>query len=213
MNREQREILDDLIDRYPDLSSLRADIAAAYEAIYACYLQGGKLLLCGNGGSCADGEHIVGELMKGFVKKRPIAPELAHALQSMGEDGAMLARTIQGGLPAIALNAPALSSAVINDLGGELAYAQQVCALGKPGDVFFGISTSGNARNLHLAALVAKAKGLFVIGLSGGSGGRMRETCDVLMVVPEVETYKVQERHLPIYHALCRMVEGAFFAE
>ena len=180
-----------------------------------CYENGGKLLIAGNGGSAADSDHIVGELMKGFVKRRPVSAEFAEALkQADPERGEELAKKLQGGLPAIALtNHTALSSAFANDVDGMLSYAQQVNGYGKAGDVFLGISTSGNSENVMYAAVTAKAKGLKVVGLTGKTGGKLAKLADVAIIVPEQETYKIQELHLPIYHVLCLMLEDKFYAE
>ena len=174
---------------------------AAFAAIRDCFRAGGKLLLCGNGGSAADCEHIVGELMKGFLLPR----------KTDLFDEEPLCR-LQGGLPAISLTGqPGLSSAVNNDLDGRLVYAQQLMGLGKPGDVLLAISTSGNAENCCLAARVAKKLGLTVIAMTGKTGGKLAGLCDILLNVPETETYKVQQLHLPLYHALCARLEECFY--
>lgn len=206
-------MLDELIKRYPVLESVRADIEKTYEILERCYENGGKLLIAGNGGSAADAEHIVGELMKGFVKRRPVPAEMEKALvETDPERGKVLARKLQGGLPAIALtNHAALSSAFANDVDGVLSYAQQVNGYGKAGDVFLGISTSGNAENVLYAAVTAKARGMKVIGLTGKDGGKLGKFADAAVIVPEKETYKIQELHLPVYHALCLMLEERFY--
>jgi len=211
LNPGQRAILDLLIRRFPELAPIEGTIVAGYELIKGCYDAGGKVLLSGNGGSCADAEHIAGELLKGFVKKRPVRGEAREQLLALGEDGALLAERLQEGLPAIPLNIPALSTAALNDLGGEMHFAQQVMALGNRGDVLIGISTSGNARNIHLASLTAKAKGMRVLGLTGAADGLLGKDADVNIAAPATETYQIQELHLPIYHALCAMLEEAFF--
>ena len=205
--------LEHLIERYPVLGTVKTEIYEAYQILEACFLSGHKLLIAGNGGSAADADHIVGELMKGFVKKRAVSEIFAGELQAVDADrGAVLSKTLQGGLPAIALhNHASLNTAVLNDIAGELMYAQQVNGYGVAGDVFLGISTSGNAANVYDAAVVAKAKGLKVIGLTGKDGGKLRSISDVAIVVPEQETYKIQELHLPVYHALCLMLEERFF--
>lgn len=180
----------------------------ATQEIIRCYQNGGKLLLCGNGGSAADCAHITGELVKGFLKKRPLTAELKAKI------GEAWADKLQQGLPAIDLTAnAALISAVINDLDGESVYAQQVLAYGRPGDVLLCISTSGNAENVRRAAVTAKAKGLKVIGLTGAKGGRLLELCDITVRAEETETYLVQEEHLHFYHRMCIDIENAFFAE
>lgn len=206
-------MLDELIKRYPVLEAVRADIEKTYGILESCYENGGKLLIAGNGGSAADSEHIVGELMKGFLKRRPVPGKMAEALKKTDpRRGQELAEKLQGGLPAMALtNHAALSSAFANDVDGMLSYAQQVNGYGNPGDVFLGISTSGNAENVMYAAVTAKAKGMKVIGLTGKDGGKLAKIADVSIIVPEKETYKIQELHLPVYHALCLMLEERFF--
>jgi len=202
-----------LFERYPRLEGCRASIMKAYELLEACYRGGGKLLAVGNGGSCADCEHIAGELMKGFYLKRPLPPEVREALRQATDEllpGA--AERFQQGLPAIALTGhPALSTAVQNDLDPSLAPAQQVAALGRPGDVVLRISTSGNARNVALAVQTGKALGLRTLGFAGGSGGRLKALCDCAVVVPGDSPADVQELHLPLYHTLCAMLEAKFF--
>jgi len=206
-------MLNELVMRYPVLGIVRDDVNKAYSLLEACYENGGKLLIAGNGGSAADAEHIVGELMKGFVKRRPLPKELKRALIDTDPiRGRELSEKLQQGLPAIALtNHAALSSAFANDVDGMLSYAQQVNGYGKEGDVFLGISTSGNSENVMYAAVTAKAKGMKVIGLTGRDGGKLAKLADVAIVVPEQETYKIQELHLPIYHALCLMLEDHFY--
>lgn len=208
-------MLNELIRRYPVLESVRGDIEKAYGILEACYSGGGKLLIAGNGGSAADSEHIVGELMKGFLKRRPATEAFAEALKAVDERrGSFLAGKLQGGLPAIALtNHAALSTAFVNDVDGLLTFAQQVNGYGKPGDVFLGISTSGNAENVVYAAVTAKARGMKVLALTGRDGGTLKGLSDAAIVVPEQETYRIQELHLPIYHALCMMLEERFYAE
>lgn len=204
-----------LIERYPILQPIRKTIAESYEMIRASYEAGGKLIIGGNGGSCADAEHIVGELMKGFKLPRKLDAEMCRALIDVDPVlGAELAQQLQGGLPAIALSShPGLNTAFLNDVNGEMMYAQQLNALGKPGDVFLGISTSGNAKNVQYAAIVAKAKGMKVIGLTGKNGGKLNALADVNMIMPCNETYMIQELHLPVYHALCLMLEDYFFGK
>lgn len=206
-------MLNELVMRYPVLGIVRDDVNKAYSLLEACYENGGKLLIAGNGGSAADADHIVGELMKGFVKRRPLPKELKCALIDTDPiRGRELSEKLQQGLPAIALtNHAALSSAFANDVDGMLSYAQQVNGYGKEGDVFLGISTSGNSENVMYAAVTAKAKGMKVIGLTGRDGGKLAKLADVAIVVPEQETYKIQELHLPIYHALCLMLEDHFY--
>ena len=205
--------LEELISRYPVLEPIRGSVMEAYEILKECFETGHKLLLAGNGGSAADSEHIVGELMKGFVKRRQVPEDMAGKMERIDEKaGKELALKLQGGLPAIALSGhPALSTAFLNDVEGEMIYAQQVYGYGQEGDVLLGISTSGNAANIHYAAVTAKAKGMKVIGLTGRDGGKMAGYSDAAVIVPEQETFKIQELHLPIYHALCLMLEEHFF--
>lgn len=207
------EYLEELTSRYPVLEAVKDQVLAAYEILRDCYAGGGKVLIAGNGGSCADSEHIVGELMKGFVKRRPVSGEFAAALREADANrGEELASCLQGGLPAIALTGHAgLSTAFLNDVNGKMIYAQQLYGYGKKGDVFIGISTSGNAENVMYAVAVAKASGIRTIGLTGKNGGKMAEACDCAIVVPADETFKIQELHLPIYHALCLMLEEHFY--
>lgn len=208
--------LDTLIRRYPALAPVRADIEAGYRLLADAYRAGGKLLVAGNGGSCADADHIVGELMKGFVLPRPVPADLAERLRALDpERGDALARRLQGGLPAIALTQhPALTTAYMNDVdgGSALVFAQQAYVLGRAGDVFLGISTSGNSENVLEAALVARARGMKVLALVGQGGGKLAGVADVAIRVPATETYQIQEYHLPVYHALCLMLEEEFFS-
>ena len=208
-------MLDELIKRYPILERVREDIEAVYGILERCYENGGKLLIAGNGGSAADAEHIVGELMKGFVKRRPVTEEMKEALEKADPvRGKELSEKLQGGLPAIALvDHAALSTAFANDVDGMLSYAQQVNGYGKRGDVFLGMSTSGNAENVMYAAVTAKAKGMQVVGLTGKDGGKLAGIADAAVIVPEMETYKIQELHLPVYHALCLMLEHRFYEQ
>lgn len=215
LNERQQQIFEELMERYPVLEAVRGPILEAYRLLEECYSRGGKLLIAGNGGSCADAEHIVGELMKGFKKRRPLPEDLKQRM--CGEDenhGALLADSLQGSLMAIALTGhPGLSTAFANDVDADMMFAQQLCGYGMPGDVFLGISTSGNSKNVDYAVTVAKAKGLKVIGLTGRDGGKLGRRADVAVIVPEPETFKVQELHLPIYHALCLLLEERFFLQ
>ena len=208
-----RNLVDELIERYPILEPGRKDITEAFHILLNCFRGQGKLLIAGNGGSAADAEHIVGELMKGFVLKREIDENLKDKLRNVDYDmGNKLSRKLQLSLPAIALsNHSSLNTAFSNDVDGQLCFAQQVLGYGKEGDVFLGISTSGNSANVLYAAIVAKAQGMKVIGLTGRGGGRLADMADVVVAVDEKETYKVQELHLPIYHCLCLMVESKMF--
>lgn len=209
----EMEYLDTLMERYPVLAPIRETVFAAYEAMRESYENGGKLMVAGNGGSCSDSEHIVGELMKGFVKRRPVSGDFAEALAKADpERGPELAAKLQGGLAAIALTGhTGLSTAYANDVDANLVFAQQLCGYGKAGDVFMGLSTSGNSGNILYAMAVAKAKGIKTIVLTGRDGGAMGRAADIAVIVPENETYRIQELHLPIYHALCLMLEEHFF--
>lgn len=202
-----------LLTRYPRLESARREIVEAYLALEDCYRHGGTLLAAGNGGSAADADHIVGELMKSFRLLRPVTADCAKRLREVGADrGAMLAKTLQRALPAISLASHgALMTAYINDTDPQSVYAQLLFGYGRPGDVFLGISTSGNSQNILNAAVTARASGLKTIALTGGSGGALAELADIAVKVPEVETYRIQELHLPIYHCWCLMLEERFF--
>jgi D-sedoheptulose 7-phosphate isomerase len=213
-NRLMRHI-DLLVERYPSLESAKNDIVAAYLLLEESYNNGGKLLVAGNGGSAADAEHIVGELMKGFkLPRKPEADFAEKLVEENQELGSVLAENLQGALPAIALDGhPALSTAYMNDCEPLLCFAQQVNGYGKSGDVFLGISTSGNSKNVLFAATTAHAKGMKVIGLTGAKDSKLKDMSDVCIKAPQTETYMIQELHLPIYHCLCLMLEDKFFAE
>ena len=212
-NRLMKHI-DLLLERYPSLESAKEDIIAAYEVLEESYENGGKLLVAGNGGSAADAEHIVGELMKGFKKPRKSKTDFAKKLVAENQElGVVLAENLQGALPAIALDGhPALSTAYMNDCEPLLCFAQQVNGYGKAGDVFLGISTSGNSKNVLYAATTAHAKGMKVIGLTGAKDSKLKDMSDVCIKAPQTETYMIQELHLPIYHCLCLMLEDKFFS-
>ena len=203
----------DLIERYPILEREKDNIYNAYVVMKEAFESKRKLLIAGNGGSAADAEHIVGELMKGFVKARKLPEEFAKQLMDVDQDmGKELSEKLQGALPAIALSGHvALSTAYLNDVDALLGFAQQVNGYGVEGDVLLAISTSGNSKNILYACTVAKAKGMIVIGLTGKDGGKLKQFCDVAIIVPEDETYKIQELHLPIYHWLCLKLEQSFF--
>ena len=202
-----------LIERYPALAVCKDEIIGAYDILEQSYLNGGKLLVCGNGGSASDSEHIVGELMKGFVLRRKMNEKQTDALKSIdAELGTTLSQHLQGALPAITLTAhTSLTTAYMNDCEPVLAFSQQVNGYGKEGDSFLGISTSGNSMNVIYAAITAKSKGLHVIGLTGQKENKLEKYADVCIHVPETETYKIQELHLPVYHCLCLMLEDKFF--
>lgn len=205
--------LDLLIMRYPHLECCKGNIIIAFEFIRDCYKNGGKLLVCGNGGSAADAEHIVGELMKGFKKARHLASiEVEKLVEIDSLMGRTLADNLQGALPAIALDGhPALTTAYMNDCEPIICFAQQVYGYGCKNDVLFAISTSGNSRNVLYAVVAAKAKGMVVIGLTGENDSKLSAMSDVCIRVPSTETYQIQELHLLIYHCLCLMLEDYFF--
>lgn len=210
----ENKFLDSLIKRYPTLSTVEPDILRAFLLLERCFASGGKVLIAGNGGSAADSEHIVAELMKGFLLSRRVEEDFANALiMTNAEMGAALSEGLQGALPTIALDGHfSLTTAYANDCDPALCFAQQVYGYGVSGDIFWGISTSGNSKNVLYAATVAKAKGMKVIGLTGKKESSLSEMADVCIKAPETETYKVQELHLPIYHCLCLMLEEHFFA-
>ncbi len=211
--KREKQILDNLIRRYPTLASVQTQIMEAYLVLKACYQAGGKVLLAGNGGSGADGEHIVGELMKGFVLPRRIPSAQQEKLMAVDETlGKELALHLQGALPAVALHVhTSLMTAFSNDVAPDICFAQQVYGYGSPKDVLWGISTSGNSKNVIYAAVTEKAMGMKVIGLTGERKNRLMEYADVCIAVPETETYKIQELHLPVYHCLSMMLEQYFF--
>ncbi len=204
-----------LIERYPQLETCREDILHAYQILEECYIGDHKLLIAGNGGSAADAEHIAGELMKRFSVARPVPVSFAQKLNAIDpERGPGLSKNLERGLMAIPLVAhEALTTAYINDVDGLGVFAQQLYGFGRPGDVFLGISTSGNSKNIMSATVVARALGIKVIGLTGAKGGELAKVADVAIKVPETETYKIQELHLPVYHCLCLMLEDRFFGE
>lgn len=207
--------IDLLVKRYPSLETSKKDIIAAYLLMEECYENGGKILVAGNGGSAADAEHIVGELMKGFKLPRKLDDDFSSKLIGESQElGLVLAENLQGALPTIALNGhPALSTAYMNDCEPLLCFAQQVNGYGKAGDIFLGISTSGNSKNVLYGAVTARAKDMKVIGLTGARDSKLKEMSDVCIKAPQTETYMIQELHLPIYHCLCLMLEDRFFGE
>ena len=204
-----------LIKRYPKLELAKDSIIAAYNIMEECYNHSGKLLIAGNGGSAADAEHIVGELMKGFEKSRKLSGEYRKKLELIDKElGVILGDNLQGSLPAIALDGHfALTTAYMNDCEPLLCFAQQVNGFGMPGDVFWAISTSGNSKNVIYAAIVAKARKMKVVALTGSRDSELSEIADVTIRSSETRTYMVQEQHLPIYHCLCQMLEDNFFGE
>ena len=213
LDEKMQKHIDLLMERYPALEVCKDSIIEAYLVLEKSYSKGGKLLVAGNGGSAADSEHIVGELMKAFVLPRKLDDSFKNKLVKENEElGTILGENLQGALPAIALDGHfALSTAYMNDCEPLLCFAQQVNGFGNKEDVFLGISTSGNSKNILFAAVCAKAKGMKVIGLTGAKENKLEKIADVCIKAPEVETYKIQEYHLPIYHCLCLMLEDRFF--
>lgn len=210
---EQRyNCLNNLIHRYQRLEVCKDDIFCAYNILEKCFKNGNKLLVAGNGGSAADALHIVGELMKSFVLPRRLSKDVCEQIDKRCEDADYLKSHLQMAMPALALvNEIGLTTAYSNDVAPDLAFAQQVLGYGVAGDVFLGITTSGNSENIIYASQIARAKGMQVIGLTGTSGGKQDRVSDVCIKVPESETYKVQELHLPIYHAICLELEKQLF--
>lgn len=206
-------MIDLLINRYPEIEYLKDNIFSLVDSLVSCYNRGGKVLICGNGGSCADADHIAGELLKGFLLKRPVSAEDRAKLLNCNYDNSdILADSLQQGIAAVSLcSHSSLLTAVINDIGASMMYAQQVYAMGNPNDILIGISTSGNAQNVVNALKVAKAFGLITIGMTGNRGGQMNNYSDILIDVPAGETYLIQEYHIAIYHAFCAAVEARLF--
>ena len=202
-----------LYERYPALVPCKDAIEKAVDIMAKAYTDGGKILLCGNGGSCADCDHIVGELLKGFLKLRPMSDaQIKDFENALGEDAPMFAGTLQQGIPAISLHSQTGAlTAFANDVEPDMIYAQMTFALGKSNDVLVGISTSGNSRNVINALKCAKAMGLKTVGLCGSKPCKMDDVCDVVIKAPETETFKIQEYHLPIYHEICAALEARFF--
>lgn len=209
-----KAIIDTYCRKNAALEAVREELLACVELLAECFQTGGKLLICGNGGSCADADHIVGELVKAFRLKRPLEPALLEALQKQGEQGSVLAERLQSGLPAINLGAhAALTSAMQNDVGGQYAFAQQVAAYGHNPDVLMGISTSGNSQNVLLAGITAKAIGMKTVGLTGRDGGWMRKEFDLVLRAAADSTEDVQDLHSVMYHAVCAAVEYQFWGD
>ncbi len=206
------KIINELFERYPALVPIQKDIENSFIIARDTYKRSGKILVCGNGGSAADSEHIVGELMKSFKKPRQVDEDFLQKLRSYGDDGVAIAQCLEGALPCIALTSHiSLSTAFSNDREPQATFAQQLWGLGCRGDTLIVISTSGNSRNCVYAALVAKAKGMNIIALTGRCESKLSNLADACIKVPEDETYKIQELHLPIYHALCAFLEEEFF--
>lgn len=208
------QLIDTFIKKYPQLATCRQEIEAVHTALVTCFEHGGKLLICGNGGSAADAEHISGEMLKGFLKKRPLDDRMQKTLTGIDAvRGAHLGKFLQGSLPAIPLVSHlSLTTAVANDTDPQLIFAQQIMGLGNKGDVLLGISTSGNAENVCYAAVTAKALGMQVVGFTGSSGGKLNDLGDIMLRMPlENSPHEIQELQLPVYHLLCITVEEHFF--
>ena len=205
--------IEKIINENPALAPCKAVMEQITAAIVSMHEKGGKLLLCGNGGSASDSDHIVGELMRGFLLRRPIEAATRNALiEQFGGEGSVLADNLQGSLPAINLTAQsAIQTAFANDVEPDMVFAQQVFGYAESKDVLIGLSTSGNSKNVVNAAKIAKLKGASVISMTGIGGGKLRALSEAAICVPECETYKIQELHLPVYHALCAMIEAHFF--
>lgn len=213
MKKQTTVILQEFFRRHADLASLRAPVEQCVAAIVDMHRRGNKLLLCGNGGSAADCEHIAGELLKSFCLKRRVDDDFrAKLVATCGNDGDVIADNLQQGVKAVPLTGfLGYSTAFNNDCDGHFVYAQLVNSLGVEGDVLMAISTSGNSANVYYAAQTAKAKGMTVVALTGETGGKLKGLCDVLINAPEREVYKIQECHLPLYHAICLAVETELF--
>lgn len=212
MKARTQGLCQDFFKTHPELSCLKAQLLQAAEMITETYRKGGKLLLCGNGGSCADCDHIAGELLKGFLLKRPLPPDLQQRFAQFGAEGLTVAQQLQRGLPAISLAAHGgMFTAFCNDVNPDLAYAQGVAAYGQKEDLMLGISTSGHASNVAAALMTAKAMGISTLGLTGRDGGKLASLCDCCIIVPQQEIFRIQEYHLMIYHLLCAYVESELF--
>lgn len=212
---KKEDILENLILRYPCLITCREQIIEAFELLKESFQNEKTLYVAGNGGSASDSEHIVGELMKSFMAKRVLTDDEKKAyIEKYGAEGEKLVECLERGLPAVSLpSLIALSTAISNDVSGEYIFAQTLNSISKAGDVFLGISTSGNSKNIVDSFMVATIKGVKKIGLTGKNPCKMDEMCDVVIHVPETETYKIQELHLPVYHAICAMLESEFFGK
>ena len=212
MKEKTKTILEELVKKYPQLEVCATYIENAFSILKTSFKKGGRLYTCGNGGSSSDSEHIVGELLKNFKKHRPIDRAVYEKLQSFGDEGTYLCEKLEGALPAMSLiSQTGILTAFANDKSWDTAVAQQLYGLGKSGDCLLVLSTSGNSKNCVYAVLLAKAKGIKTVAFTGEGGGRLKEISDICICVPEKETYKVQELHLPIYHTLCAMLEEEFF--
>ena len=214
LNQGSEQIINTYCSKHAAVSQIRAQLTACIELLCDCFTRGGQLLVCGNGGSCADADHIVGELVKAFRMKRPLRAELSEALNRQGQRGAELAAKLNAGLPAINLGAQtALMTAMMNDVGGVYVFAQQVAAYGRAGDVFLGISTSGNSGDVLYAGLTARAMGLHTVGLTGKNGGEMASSFDLTLRAAAEVVEDIQDIHTILYHAICAAVEYQMWGE
>lgn len=206
-------MINELIFRYPELTDIKNEIMRTVDMMESTYKNGGKILVCGNGGSCADCEHIVGELMKGFMSKRPLSKNDVMLFDGISDNPINFAENLQLAIPAISLpSQSAVLSAFSNDVNPAMAYAQLTFGYGRENDLIICISTSGNSANVINAAIAAKARKMKSVALTGADGGMLASICDAAIKVPETETYKVQEYHLPIYHFLCAELEKRLFS-
>lgn len=215
MKIRTKRIIDQLFDRYAPLKSCKKSFEEAFLILLNCYKNEGKVLVCGNGGSAADSEHIVGELMKSFLLKREVSVDVKQKIMTASPgDCDYIIKNLQGTLPAISLvSQSALSTAFINDVSPDMVFAQQVAGYARENDVLICLSTSGNSQNVIYAIKVAKALKVKTIGLTGAAGGSMKDLCDVLINVPADQTFMVQEYHLPVYHTLCAALESELFED
>ena len=213
MKESTQVLFKELFERYPCLEGQSEPIWQAFELIKNCFEQDHRLFICGNGGSAADAQHIVGELMKSFTQKRAIAGPLARSLrEQFPDDAACLTENLQGALPAQSLvNETALMTAYMNDVSPDMIFAQQLSGLMRRDDVLIALTTSGRSKNILNAVKVARALGGRVLALTGENSGAIAPLCQVTIAVPEAETYKIQELHLPVYHTLCLMLENELF--
>ena len=216
MKQTTLELFETWKEDNPALMHMEPMLIKSVEKICECYENGGKVLVCGNGGSASDSEHIVGELMKGFRKRRPLKDEAGKILLAASDEkeGKFMVENLQGGLPAISLvSHSALITAFANDVEPQMVFAQQVLGYGKSGDVFIGLSTSGNSKNVLYGLKVAKGLGMSVIGFTGAKDSHISEQADIILRSTETETYKVQEEHIKFYHIICAAVENEFYVE
>ncbi len=213
INNNIKALLEDLVTRFPELHVCLEPITKVFLLLRNIFTSGKKLLVCGNGGSAADAEHFSGELLKGFLKKRPLPLMLKTNFSAFAGNSDQWIDRLQKGLPVLPLNTnTALISAVSNDIGADLIFAQQVLSYGIAGDSILAISTTGNSDNIIKAVIVAKGLGLHTIGLTGQENGKLGDLCEFLIKVPAFQTFKVQEFHLPVYHVLAAMLEEEFFS-